>query len=554
VKYITFIALAAMLAATASAQPSIFANGIVNSASYAKPGLPNAGIAEGSIFTIFGNNIGPSSPVQVSAFPIGTNLGGTTVNVSAGGTNYPAPVIFTSQSQVSAIMPSNVPAGSANVTVGFNGSTSASQPITVVPSSFGVYSTNQQGTGSAVVQNANFQLFTPTSAALPGDVAILWGTGLGPVSFSDAGAPQATNLTNIPAELYIGGQPVNLTYRGRSGCCSGVDQLVFTVPSGVSGCNVSVSVKINNVVSPTTTMPIGSGSSRVCSDPTGFSTGDLSTLLGKSTFNVGSIVLLHENISINVGPPIGNFSEVSDIGSASFEQYTPATFTASSAAFQLPSVGSCTILTASGSSTSGVPVNTIGLDAGPAINIKRPDGTAKQLTAVSGQKGEYSGTLSSGTPPATVTSFLTGGPYAIDNGGGGADVKGFSFSLPAGPPLTWTNSASASTITRSSGFTVTWSGGDPNSYAFIVGNSTTTGTPSLSVTFYCIAPVAPGSFKIGPEVLDQLPASSPSTGGFSFGGFMGVGSLSTPVKFTAPGLDYGSAFSESVNGTGVSWQ
>jgi hypothetical protein len=32
------------------------------------PGLPNGGIAQGSIFVIFGDNLGPATLVQVSAF------------------------------------------------------------------------------------------------------------------------------------------------------------------------------------------------------------------------------------------------------------------------------------------------------------------------------------------------------------------------------------------------------------------------------------------------------------------------------------------------------
>jgi hypothetical protein len=56
--------LAALISYPAIAQRTIAANGIRNSGSYAFPGIPNAGIAEGSIFVIFGQNLGPAKIVQ----------------------------------------------------------------------------------------------------------------------------------------------------------------------------------------------------------------------------------------------------------------------------------------------------------------------------------------------------------------------------------------------------------------------------------------------------------------------------------------------------------
>ena len=47
------ITVVCLLSITAIAQPHIAEGGIVNAASYLTPGLPNAGIAQGSIFTIY---------------------------------------------------------------------------------------------------------------------------------------------------------------------------------------------------------------------------------------------------------------------------------------------------------------------------------------------------------------------------------------------------------------------------------------------------------------------------------------------------------------------
>jgi uncharacterized protein (TIGR03437 family) len=47
----------------------------------------------------------------------------------------------------------------------------------------------------------------------------------------------------VDAEVYVGGKRAAVTYKGRSGCCAGIDQIVFTVPEGVEGCYVPVVVK-----------------------------------------------------------------------------------------------------------------------------------------------------------------------------------------------------------------------------------------------------------------------------------------------------------------------
>ena len=67
------------------------------------------------------------------------------------------------------------------------------------------------------------------TAAHPGQVLTLWGTGLGAVSGKEADGPLPGNL-DVPVNVYVGTKLVTPTYKGRSGCCAGIDQVVFTVP------------------------------------------------------------------------------------------------------------------------------------------------------------------------------------------------------------------------------------------------------------------------------------------------------------------------------------
>ena len=263
------------------AQPVINSGGVVNAASYAYSGLPNSSIAQGSMFLVFGTGLGPSSLVQNKSYPIPTNLGGTSARINVEGIAVDGLMVYATGGQLAVILPSSTPVGSGTITVTYNGAASAPKPIQVIESSFGAFARNQAGSGPGVITDAHYRMFEMTSAARPGDPAILWGTGLGAVPFDDAQPPEAKDLKSVPVEVFVGGKTAKLYYRGRSGCCSALDQIIFYVPAGAEGCHVPVVVKIGIVVSNTISMPITTASNRVCSDAGGFSASDLENLLAE---------------------------------------------------------------------------------------------------------------------------------------------------------------------------------------------------------------------------------------------------------------------------------
>ena len=529
------VLLFAALGIGLSAQPVIrTTNGVLNAASYAQQGMPNSAIAQGSIFTVFGTGLGPAVLQEYSSFPVSSMLGGTTVNVAANGTTVQAPMIFTTATQVAAIMPSTTPVGNATVSVTYENATSGTYPIQVVASSFGTFAVNEQGNGTGIITNADGDVFLADSAALPGDSATIWGTGIGPLPYSDADMPKATNLTNIPVKLYVGGQLVSTSYQGPSTCCAGVNQIVFKVPAGVTGCSVPVEVSINNVVSPTTTMPIGSDSSRVCSDPNGIPSSILQALLSKPSFNLGTVSLSRTTATL--------LNTSTDTGSAVFFNIKPLEF-AGATSFQKAAIGSCIVNSISESAETTVFSGFTGLDAGPFIDVNGPGGT-QELAPLAGITGVYAST--NGTTP-----FLTPGAYTA-SGTGGAAVGPFSVDMTVANPITWTNEASIGTVDRASGVTVTWTGGAPGTYATISGTSFLIGSSLLITTFTCQAPIAQGTFTVGPDVLLQLPAST-SVAGIGLA-TLSVGNNEPYVEFTATGLDYGFAQSSVSISASVTYQ
>lgn len=537
-----------------AAQPTVFTGGIVNADSLVPAGLPNANIAQGSIFSIFGTNLGPSQSPGL-AFPLKTTLGGVSVQITVGETAIDAIPLFVGPGQINAILPSKTPTGSAMLTVTTSAGTSAPANLTVVDHSFGINSVNQSGSGPGIVDSSSYKLITQNSAAQAGDVIIIWGTGLGAVAGQEADGPLPGNQPNIRAKVYVGGEEAKITYQGRSGCCAGVDQIAAEVPSGVTGCHVPVAVEIDGakvIVSNWVTTSIAElGANRICSDATGPSSNQLLTFLEKGG-SFGFVGLdRRTDISPALPPPFGTGSPTTtttDSGSADFVKYTPEQFTIAENIFQTYTIDACVVFVFNGQSPIFTdPTTPVGLDAGKLINVSGPNG-AKQLPPDPNQKGSYSATLGGGSGVNVLPLYLDQGAYSIDNGAGGADVKSFNFNLTLPPPLNWTNMNSVGPIVRANGQLVTWTGGDPNSIVSIMGDSIVLTTDSsgnnnaIGAFFTCIAPVSAGKFNIPAPVLLSLPVSSvimPAAGVSIDLGSLSVGTSSLPGKFTATGIDYG---------------
>src|ERR1700682_386919 len=137
----------------AIAQPYINYRGIVNSASSTAPGLPGGEIGRGSVFSIFGRNMGPAELVQVNALPLLTTLAGVSIKVTQGKTSVDVLPIVVTAGQLNAVMPSNAPLGRVSLQVSYQGRVSNPATVTVVGSSFGIFAVNSAGFGPGILQN-----------------------------------------------------------------------------------------------------------------------------------------------------------------------------------------------------------------------------------------------------------------------------------------------------------------------------------------------------------------------------------------------------------------
>ena len=257
----------------------------------------------------------------------------------------------------------------------------------------------------------------------------------------------------------------------------------------------------------------------------------------------GALSLLRAESKLAVGsaPPVEGTTDTATgaFVSSDYTNYTPP------AAVPTTTIGPCVVqvltLPLSPPPPSGV-VTTF-LDGGPVINLNGPNGT-KQIPQMMPSPTiltyylQVGGGIAIPTPfpipglPGVLPPYLDPGTYTIDNGGGGADVGPFTASLTVPPPgFVWSNADASTTIVRSAGVDIQWSGGDPTTMVEIQGVSS---SPTQSGSFTCIVPNN-GEFLVTPDVLSLLPASPASA---TPGNSLSV-SNSIMVNISAPGIDLG---------------
>jgi uncharacterized protein (TIGR03437 family) len=509
---------------TISAAPTIASLGVKNAASYAYPLFPNGSIAKGSLFVVFGSAMGPD-PIQfASSFPLPPTLAGTSISVTVGGSTTQCPMIYTSGGQLAAILPSTVPNGTGTMTVSYNGSASSTAPITVVTSSPGMFTVNQQGSGPGVVQDANGIQNALNWSFNPNQVVVIWATGLGPITGSDAGLPPTGNINNVAVTVTVGGKSAAVQYSGRSQN-AGVDQINIQIPSNVpTGCYIPIYV----TATPAGGAPVTSNFGTISIAPTGKTCSDpnLPNIGGSATgYKRGTVALARS--SVNVSQSGFTFSSVSDAGSGSFTQLTASDVTNGSYQFSSVTVGACTVIQSSGTGSGTAQFKQ--LDAGPVININGPRGLK---TMPRGTQGGYSVSLAqttTGIPGAPSTpAYLDPGAYTIDNGAGGVDVGPFKLTLTVPQPFTWTNQDSITTVDRSQDLPITWTGGDPNSNVIVAGSSFV--GQSAFMSFTCVGKDSDLKLTVPKEILSMLPPSAGQASGL-------IVYNDLQVNGTAPGLD-----------------
>ena len=156
--------------------PSVTALGFVNGASFRQGWVP------GSLGTIFGVGLmeGISGVVQAGRLPFPTILRGVRVIVNG----ISAPILsianVNGQEQVSIQVPFGIPAPGVTVVVlENNGSRTTVTGVPLFAVQPGIFEFTASGVRLAAVLHANFEVVTPANPARPGEIVLLFLTGLG---------------------------------------------------------------------------------------------------------------------------------------------------------------------------------------------------------------------------------------------------------------------------------------------------------------------------------------------------------------------------------------
>jgi uncharacterized protein (TIGR03437 family) len=531
-----FVVICGLAAASRGwAQPTIYPRGVLNAASSAPNGLPNGSIAQGSLFTIYGANLGPTSPAQASSFPLGTTFNNVSITIGQGTAAAKVIPYYVSSGQVNAIMPSNAPLGLQPLYVTFNGTISKPSPVKVVATSFNFFSFNGAGSGTGAIVNYNTSggtaLNSPQATAMPGQIVVAYGTGLGPIATSDT-QPAPGNSPTTPIQVFVGGVVASVAYSGRAPGTSGEDQINFTVPANApTGCWVPVYAVANGITSNAITMSI---------DTKGAPCSDVANPLSQAFIagkKLGVIQLLHTD-TLQDRAVASAVTIQTDLLTADFGLTGPTTWPFATL-FSQPPPGACTLIEHAGdvfgNDASGVPNPETSLGVPVSFTVASTSDSKQVSPAPGSAAAAY--LIGSGVPGVSAFPnqvFLSPGTYTVSAAGAGSvGAVQASITLPAA--ITWTNRSNLQTVPRSTPLSLSWSGLAANQYMAIFGGSVDLPTNS-SAMFYCLAPAGASSFVVPAQVLAAVPATRGNYKSKS-AIYLWTTAIANGTPFSVPGLD-----------------
>ena len=486
---------------------------IRNNSSGIAAGFPSYGIAPSSIFVVTGTGLADAGTptLQSSAAPgLPLTLNGASISATVNGVTVHPAIYYTSPTQIAAVLPSSTPVGTGTLTVTYNGVASNAATLQVVPAALGI---NTFYTNSAVATDAvSGALLTYTNSGTPGEVITLWTTGLGAdPADSDTTYTPTPHAVATPLQVYVGGTPASILYQGSAGF-PGVDQINIIIPASISnGCWISLAAVSGGVLGNIATIPVN-GVGGACVDAVNGLTGNQLTSTGSQALRTG-LVAIQANTTGN--KPVSNVAGGTFVAYSGL--YSPN---------QPVSPGGCIVDYLQPATIGSI----TGLDPG-TLTLTGPNGLSLTVPPSPLGLGMFASTLSATAIPDT------GGTFTF-TGSGGPDVGPFTSVLTfSNPLLSWTNPGIAATIDRSQNLTATWTGGNPGSYVYVTGVSTskaTSTTPSVSLGFTCLISASDGQVTVPSYILSALP---PGSGG------MGMQN-DIYMPLTASGIDIGVALGE----------
>ncbi len=216
------------------AGPQVWA--VTNAASYA-----GGTVSPGGIITIYGLDLGPSTlALFAGTNPIATSLPSTGPATSVSIDGNAAPLLYTSATQVSCIVPYALTAkvGSAvNLVLTYNAVPSANFSVNVVAAEPGIFTLDSSGVGQGAILNYNattgdYTVNGSSNAAVKGSIVVIYATGFGQTN-------PGGNETQLISGVVNPVGTVSVTIDGQAAAVQGAAAPVGSVP-GLMQVNVTV--------------------------------------------------------------------------------------------------------------------------------------------------------------------------------------------------------------------------------------------------------------------------------------------------------------------------
>ena len=224
--------------------------GVLNAASFV-----SGAVSPGEIITIFGVGLGadPGVPLQLTADgqSLTSSLAGTRVLFDGNA----APLIYTSATQVSAIVPFGITGNtSTQLQVEYEGFPSSSVTLDVVPATPALFTLDASGAGPGAILNQDATVNSATNPARKGSVIVLFGTGGGqttPAGVDGQLTSKTLSKPVAPISVQVGGVDAQVQYAGAApGLPAGVLQVNVQVPANAPSGPVAVILKVGSLSSP----------------------------------------------------------------------------------------------------------------------------------------------------------------------------------------------------------------------------------------------------------------------------------------------------------------
>jgi len=434
-------------------------------------------VAPGSLVLIHSTNlaIGPATGVVARGFPLITNLAGTSAAVRVGGRVIDLYILATEQQWTRALLPSTTPLGDGTLVVTYNGS-AIETLVRVVERQLRLYDGSWCRNATPVarpsfcvgraVQNLGLEGAvenTLATAAKPGQLIALWGTGLGAVRGDEAAGPVAGHMEIAGLAVMVGNQRAKVVYAGRSGCCAGMDEIIFEAPEGIEGCKVPVWVRYDNEGHGTQDVYLSFASgSEVCGHSWGLTEADVRKLAAGAT-STAQVVAYNEPGGWGMA-----FSTASEMG--------------------LPTAGTCVPYSWGGIFALDAPGGSR-KDAGEVVNLQTP---TQRLVARRMEANFYG---------SAIAGAVESGQYTMDNGRGGAEVAAFRTTFAVPPrSFSWTNREQLVELGEQDDLRVTWSA-SPATAGFVLVGGLFGVDGEYAGGFLCYERPEKGEFTVPAEIL-----------------------------------------------------